>query len=79
MSTVKPDNEVLAEASGREVPEPWVNPTGPYSKFQAVSVPPAVQERSAEEVVKLEAASEVGAGHAGVSLTKKSSTPKSFW
>ena len=31
------------------VPEPNVNPAGPYSTFQDVSEPPAVQEISAVE------------------------------
>ena len=28
-------------------PEPWLNPVSPYSIFQEVSEPPAVQDKSA--------------------------------
>ena len=37
------------------VPVPNVNPVAPYSTFQEVSVPPAVQDTSAEEEVIFEA------------------------
>ena len=30
------------------VPEPWENPDGPNSRFQAVSDPPAIHEITAE-------------------------------
>ena len=42
-----------------------MNPLAPYSKFQAVSVPPAVQVKSAEVAVTLDSANAVGATHAG--------------
>ena len=40
---------------------PLVNPFSPYSKFQAVSLPPAVQEISALLTVTLDAKILVGA------------------
>ena len=48
------------------VPLPGANPEAPYCMSQAVSVPPAVQERSAEfavifDTVKLEGGGQVAA------------------
>ena len=42
------------------VPDPKANPAGPYSTFHAVSVPPAVQPKSAPVVVTLVTANAVG-------------------
>ena len=63
---------------GVKVPVPNVNPEVPYSTFHAVSVPPAVHDKSAEDVVMLETASAVGSGQAGASLTPNSSIAMSL-
>ena len=44
-------------------PDPWVKPDSPYSIFQEVSEPPAVQDKSALLEVILLAARLFGWGH----------------
>ena len=47
------------------VPDPKLNPAGPYSKFHAVSVPPAVHDKSAVLAVTFPVINPVGSTHAG--------------
>ena len=42
--------------------DPWGKPAGPYSTFHSVSVPPAIQERSAVVIPMLETLNESGFG-----------------
>jgi hypothetical protein len=48
-----------------------VYPGAPYSKFQAVSVPPAVQVKSAVVAATLEAVNAVGSTQEGASPTTR--------
>ena len=58
------------------VPDPKLNPAGPYSKFHAVSVPPAVHDKSAELLVILVAINPLGSGQNGIASIVISSTNK---
>ncbi len=55
------------------VPVPCVKPVAPHSMFQSVSVFPAVQDKSAVVVDKLDAIKAVGSGHEGKASTTISS------
>ncbi len=53
------------------MPVPWVNPAGPYSISQVVSVPPAVQDTSADISVMFVAIPAVGASQVAAAITFK--------
>ena len=76
---VNPEKEYVVAVTATIVPDPWANPAAPYSIFQAVSVPPAVQDKSAETSVTFETERAVGLAQDGVSLTSMSSTKMSLW